>query len=117
MGSKTIPKTHNAVELVIRRFDQHYQNFCGFDTMETAQCYLAVFELVYRFTLFAKYNQKDKEQPPDQRIGGKCPFGTGGIRGGEAPRHPNLSWSDPRLARRNTGRTYPQCVTLPRNAE
>jgi hypothetical protein len=74
MGSKVIPKTNNAVELVIRRFDQHYQNFCGFDTIETAQCYLAVFELIYRFTPFAEYNRKDKERPPDQRIGGKCPL-------------------------------------------
>lgn len=74
MGSKIIPKTNNAVELVNRRFNQHYQNFCGFETIETAQCYLAVFELVYRFTPFAKYNKKDKERPPDQRIGGKCPL-------------------------------------------
>ena len=85
MGSKIIPKTNNAVELVIRRFDQHYQNFCGFDTIETAQCYLAVFELVYRFTLFAKYNQKDKEQPPDQRIGGKCPLELAGYEAEKLP--------------------------------
>ena len=74
MGSKIIPKTNNTVELVIRRFDQHYQNFCGFENMETAQNYLAVFELVYRFTPFAKYNKKDKERSPEQRIGGKCPL-------------------------------------------
>ena len=74
MGSSIIPKTNNAVELVIRRFDQHYQNFCGFETIQTAQCYLAVFELVYRFTPFAKYNKKDKERPPERRIGGKCPL-------------------------------------------
>lgn len=74
MGSKLIPKTNNAVELVIRRFDQHYQNFCGFEHIETAQRFLAVFEMVYRFTPFAKDNQKDQERPPDQRIGGKCPL-------------------------------------------
>jgi len=74
MGSKVIPKTNNAVELVIRRFDQHYRNFCGFDTIETAQHFLAVFEMVYRFTPFAEDNKKDKERPPDQRIGGKCPL-------------------------------------------
>lgn len=74
MGSKIIPKTNNAVELVNRRFNQHYQNFCGFKTIGTAQCYLAVFELVYRFTPFAKYNKKDKERPPDQRIGDRCPL-------------------------------------------
>lgn len=33
-----------------------YQTFCGFDTIETVRRYLAVFELVYRFTPFAKYN-------------------------------------------------------------
>ncbi len=52
MGSKVIPQpvlslaegTNNTVELVIRRFDQHYQNFCGFDTIETARRFLAVFE-------------------------------------------------------------------------
>jgi len=74
MGSKIIPKTNNTVELVIRRFDQHYQNFCGFESIETARRFLAVFEMVYRFTPFAKDNKKDKERPPDQRIGGKCPL-------------------------------------------
>ena len=74
MGSKIIPKTNNAVELVIRRFDQHYQNFCGFESIETARRFLAVFEMVYRFTPFAEDNKKDKERLPDQRIGGKCPL-------------------------------------------
>jgi transposase-like protein/DNA-directed RNA polymerase subunit RPC12/RpoP len=49
-----IPATNNAVEMVIRRFDQHYQNFCGFESIETAQVYLAVFEKVYRFTPFSR---------------------------------------------------------------
>ena len=64
--SHLIPTTNNAVELVIRRFDQHYQNFCGFDTIETAQVYLAVFEKLYRFTPFSA-----DAQP---RIRGKCPL-------------------------------------------
>jgi transposase-like protein len=51
--SDLIPRTNNTVELVIRRFDQHYQNFCGFDSLETAARYLAVFEKVYRFTPFS----------------------------------------------------------------
>jgi hypothetical protein len=34
---KLIPKTNNAVEMVIRRFDQHYQNFCGFESIASAQ--------------------------------------------------------------------------------
>lgn len=74
MGSQIIPKTNNAVELVIRRFDQHYQNFCGFESIESAQRFLAVFEMVYRFTPFAEDNQKDRERPPEERIGGKCPL-------------------------------------------
>jgi len=52
-----IPLTNNTVELVIRRFDQHYQNMCGFDTIETARKYLHLFELTYRFTPFAKDNR------------------------------------------------------------
>jgi transposase-like protein len=64
--SKIIPRTNNAVELVIRRFDQHYQNFCGFESIETAQLFLGVFEKVYRFTPFS-----DDAQP---RIRGKCPL-------------------------------------------
>jgi hypothetical protein len=64
--SQLIPKTNNATELVIRRFDQHYQSFCGFNSIETAQCFLAVFEKVYRFTPFS-----DDAQPA---IRGKCPL-------------------------------------------
>ena len=51
--SDLIPRTNNTTELVIRRFGQHYQNFCGFDTMLSAQQYLGVFEKVYRFTPFS----------------------------------------------------------------
>jgi hypothetical protein len=64
--SEIIPRTNNAVELVIRRFDQHYQNFCGFESIETARLFLAVFEKVYRFTPFT-----EDAQP---RIRGKCPL-------------------------------------------
>jgi transposase-like protein len=64
--SNLIPRTNNAVELVIRRFDQHYQNFCGFESLETAQRYLAVFEKVYRFTPFS--------QDAQPRIRGKSPL-------------------------------------------
>jgi len=52
--SDLIPTTNDTVELVIRRFDQHYQNFCGFHTLETAQLFLGVFEKVYRFTPFSQ---------------------------------------------------------------
>ena len=64
--SSLIPRTNNTVELVIRRFDQHYQNFCGFDSLETADRFLGVFEKVYRFTPFS-----DDAQP---RIRGKSPL-------------------------------------------
>ena len=64
--STIIPRTNNAVELVIRRFDQHYQSFCGFDTIESARLFLGVFEKVYRFTPFSP-----DAQP---RIRGKCPL-------------------------------------------
>jgi len=66
------PLTNNTVELVIRRFDQHYQNMCGFDHIETARKYLHVFELSYRFTPFAKDNRAVKERDLDIR--GKCPL-------------------------------------------
>ncbi len=55
--SKLIPKTNSAVEMVIRRFNQHYQNFGGFDIREAAQLYLAVFEKLYRFTPFSDDTQ------------------------------------------------------------
>jgi hypothetical protein len=64
--STIIPRTNNATELVIRRFDQHYQNFCGFDSLASARLFLAVFEKVYRFTPFTA-----DAQP---RIRNKCPL-------------------------------------------
>lgn len=60
MENPLIPLTNNMVELVIRRFDQHYQNMCGFDSIETARKYLHLFELTYRFTPFAKDNRPVK---------------------------------------------------------
>jgi hypothetical protein len=69
-----IPKTNNATELVIRRFDQHYrryptgcQSMCGLDSFESARIYLRVFEFVYRLTPFADDNQT-------KWIRGKCPL-------------------------------------------
>jgi transposase-like protein len=61
-----IPFTNNATERLIRRFDQHYQNFAGFDSLHTARCYLYIFELTYRFTPFGR------EVQPHLR--GKCPL-------------------------------------------
>ena len=64
--SADIPRTNNATELVIRRFDQHYRAMCGFDTLESAENYLRVFELVYRLTPFT-----DDARP---EIRGKSPL-------------------------------------------
>jgi hypothetical protein len=54
IGSDLIPTTNNTVERVIGRFDQHYQNFCGFESRQDAERYLAVFEKLYRFTPFSQ---------------------------------------------------------------
>jgi transposase-like protein len=51
--SQLVPTTNNATEQVIRIFNQHYKTFCGFESIESARCYLAVFEKVYRFTPFS----------------------------------------------------------------
>lgn len=66
IANDTIPATNNTVELVIRRFDQHYQSFCGFESIHHAQSYIAVFEKVYRFTPFSP-----DAQP---RIRNHCPL-------------------------------------------
>jgi transposase-like protein len=62
-----IPTTNNATELVIRRFDQHYQSMCGLDSLESARLFLSVFEFVFRLTPFASDN-------PTRHIRGKCPL-------------------------------------------
>jgi len=64
--SQHIPTTNNATEQVIRIFTQHYKTFCGFESIETARLYLAVFEKAYRFTPFSDDAQ--------ERIRGKCPL-------------------------------------------
>ena len=64
--STIVPSTNNATEMVIGRFDALYKNFCGFDSIESARIFLAVFEKVYRFTPFS-----DDAQP---RIRGKSPL-------------------------------------------
>jgi len=75
--SKIIPRTNNAVEMVIRRFDQHYQNFCGFESIQTARVYLGVFEKIYRFTPFS-----DDAQPA---IRGRSPLEIAGYDLSEMP--------------------------------
>ncbi len=64
--SRLIPPTNNSTEQVIRIFTQHYKTFCGFENIQSARCYLAVFEKVYRFTPFSNDAQA--------RIRGKSPL-------------------------------------------
>jgi hypothetical protein len=75
--SELVPTTNNTVELVIRRFDQHYQNFCGFDSIESARLYLGVFEKLYRFTPFS--------QDAQPRIRGKSPLQLAGYDTSQLP--------------------------------
>jgi transposase-like protein len=77
IGASTIPATNNTVELVIRRFDQHYQNFCGFESLADAQRYLAIFEKIYRFTPFS--------QDAQPRIRGKSPLQLAGYNVANLP--------------------------------
>jgi transposase-like protein len=68
--SQFIPTTNNAVERVIGRFDQHYQGFRGFESIETAKMYLGVFEKLYRFTPFSDDAQPEiRGQSPLQLAG------------------------------------------------
>ena len=69
--SQIIPRTNNTAELVIRRFDQHYQNFCGFENIESARLYVAVFEKLYRFTPFS--------QDAQAHLRGRCPLEVAGL--------------------------------------
>ncbi len=75
--SAVVPRTNNTVELVIRRFDQHYQNMCGFESVETAAAFLGVFEKVYRFTPFS--------QDAQPRLRGKSPLELAGYAVAQMP--------------------------------
>jgi len=75
--SDLIPRTNNTVELVIRRFDQQYQNFCGFESVQTASVFLGVFEKVYRFTPFS--------QDAQPRLRGKSPLELAGYDVAQMP--------------------------------
>jgi hypothetical protein len=84
--SDVIPRTNNTVELVIRRFDQHYQNMCGFDSVETASVFLGVFKKVYRFTPFSP-----DAQP---RLRGKSPLQLAGYDVETTLGAADLAWAD-----------------------
>ena len=85
--SRVIPKTNNAVELVIRRFDQHYQSFCGFDRLSTAQPFLAVFEKIYCTT--------PSSADAQSRIRGKSPLELAGYNLSKIPREQSLIGQTP----------------------
>ncbi len=75
--SQIIPRTNNTAELVIRRFDQHYQNFCGFENIDSARLYVAVFEKLYRFTPFS--------QDAQPHLRGRCPLEVAGYDVSQMP--------------------------------
>ncbi|MGB0383875.1 MAG: IS66 family transposase [Ardenticatenaceae bacterium] len=92
--SKIIPRTNNTAELVIRRFDQHYQNFCGFDSINSAQQYLAVFEKIYRFTPFS--------QDAQPRLRGKSPLEVAGYDISNMPMATICAGLSPQLSQKST---------------
>jgi hypothetical protein len=59
IGNPLIPHTNNATERVIRRFNHHYKNMAGFESMATARAYLTLFAFFYRITPF--YEAKNKQ--------------------------------------------------------
>jgi hypothetical protein len=75
--SPCIPTTNNTVELVILRFDQHYHNFRGFESIDSTRLFLAVFEKLYRFTPFS--------QDAQPAIRGKCPLQLAGYDLSQVP--------------------------------
>jgi hypothetical protein len=77
IGSSLIPATNNTVERVIGRFDQHDQNFGGFESIADAQRYLGVFEKVYRCTPFS--------QDAQPGVRGKCPLQLAGYAISQLP--------------------------------
>ena len=49
----SIPKTNNAVEIVIRTFTRRYKTMAGFHTLETARGYVQLWTYYYRFRPFS----------------------------------------------------------------
>jgi hypothetical protein len=64
--SRRVPRTNNGAERVIGKLDQYYQNFRGFESIQTAEAYLGVFEKVYRLTRFGEEAREE--------VRGKCPL-------------------------------------------
>jgi hypothetical protein len=103
--STIIPRTNNAVELVIRRFDQHYQNFCGFDS----KCPPVPGRFRESLPLHALY--RGCPAPSTGQMSARV----GRLRHHPAPLDPDLSRLDLGLASRFSPGGCPQCVTVPSN--
>ena len=96
-----IPLTNNTTVRLSCRFDQHYQNFAGFDSLEMARCYLHLFELTYRITPFGP------EMQPHLR---KCPLALAGYDLARYLR--DASRGTVLLTRRSAGGGCPKVTTV-----
>jgi transposase-like protein len=83
LESELIPLTNNAVELVIRRFNQHYRNFGGFDSEDTCRNFLLVFQLAHGLTPFAQDDRQVASR--GYSIRGKSPLELAGYDLGRSP--------------------------------
>jgi len=54
VGNPLIPTTNNATENLIRFFTRHYKTMAGFESIESARSYVALFSLFYRLRPFAE---------------------------------------------------------------
>ncbi len=66
-SKKKAPSTTNAVERVIRAFEQKYGPMESFKTMHSAQCWCDLFQLYWRLTPF--HSGKRRGQSPAQLMG------------------------------------------------
>jgi hypothetical protein len=58
IGNPQIPHTNNASERAIKKFNYHYKNMAGFESMATARAYLSLFAFFYRTTPFYEAENK-----------------------------------------------------------
>jgi len=58
IGNPHIPHTNNASERAIKKFNYHYKNMAGFESMATARAYLSLFAFFYRTTPFYEAENK-----------------------------------------------------------
>jgi hypothetical protein len=58
IGNPHIPHTNNACERAIKKFNYHYKNMAGFESIATARAYLTLFAFFYRTTPFYEAENK-----------------------------------------------------------